>query len=164
METSWREQFRYRFDNFMSRGTAALIAGLGVLSLVVIFVMGAVISLTGIAPDGSTGLSFWEAAWESLMRTLDAGTMGGDQGWSFRIVMFLVTLGGIFVISTLIGVLTSGIEAKLDELRKGRSRVLESGHTVILGWSAQIFTILSELVTANGNQAAPLHRHPGRQR
>ena len=25
------------------------------------------------------------------MRTLDAGTMGGDAGWGFRIVMLLVT-------------------------------------------------------------------------
>ena len=69
------------------------------------------------------------------MRTLDAGTMGGDAGWGFRIVMLLVTIGGIFIVSTLIGVLTTGIEGKLDELRKGRSRVLENDHTVILDWS-----------------------------
>ncbi len=156
MNASWQDQLRYRFDNFMSKGTGALIAGLGVLSLIVIAVMGAIISLAGIAPEGSTsGLSFWEAAWESMMRTLDAGTMGGDQGWSFRIAMFVVTLGGVFIISTLIGVLTSGIEGKVDELRKGRSKVLESGHTVILGWSPKVFSILSELVIANENQPRP---------
>ena len=32
-------------------------------------------------------------------------------------------------------------EGRLDELRKGRSRVIEDGHTVILGWSQSIFTI-----------------------
>ncbi len=89
------------------------------------------------------------------MRTLDAGTMGGDTGWPFRIVMLLVTLGGIFVISALIGVLNTGLDAKLEELRKGRSRVIESNHTVILGWSQQIFSILSELVIANANQRRP---------
>src|SRR5512136_1191825 len=86
------------------------------------------------------------------MRTFDAGTMGGDTGWGFRLVMLFVTIGGIFVVSTLIGVLTAGVEGKLEELRKGRSRVLENGHTLILGWSPQIFTILSELMTANANQ------------
>ncbi len=40
----------------------------------------------------------------------------------------------------------------MDELRKGRSQVLESGHTLILGWSPQVFTILSELMIANENQ------------
>jgi hypothetical protein len=87
------------------------------------------------------------------MRTLDAGTMGSDVGWGYRLVMFLLpTLGGVFVISTLIGVLTAGVEGKLEELRKGRSRVLENDHTLILGWSPQIFTIISELVIANENR------------
>jgi voltage-gated potassium channel Kch len=152
---SWKERLRYSFDNYMAKGTGALIGGLGVLSLVVILVAAAILVITGITPEGGERLSFLEAAWESLMRTLDAGTMGGDTGWGFRIVMFAVTLGGVFVISTLIGVLTSGVEGKMEELRKGRSRVIESNHTVILGWSAQVFPIISELITANENQSKP---------
>ena len=150
-----KERWSYWFDNFMSRGTLALIAGLSVISLIIILVMAAVISLGGLAlaPEGATeGMSFIEAAWEGLMRTLDAGTMGGDAGWGFRLAMFVVTLGGVFFISALIGVLTTGFEGKIEELRKGRSRVLENGHTIILGWSPQIFTIIPEIVTANENQ------------
>jgi len=150
-----KERWNYWFDNYMSRGTLALIGGLTVISLVIILVMAAVISIGGVAlaPAGSTeGLSFMEAAWEGMMRTLDAGTMGGDQGWGFRLAMFVVTVGGVFIISTLIGVLTSGVEGKIEELRKGRSRVLESNHTVILGWSPQIFTIIPEIMAANENQ------------
>ncbi|MFN8594860.1 MAG: hypothetical protein U0559_01555 [Anaerolineae bacterium] len=82
--------------------------------------------------------------------------MGGDAGWGFRIAMLLVTVGGIFVISTLIGVMTNSVEDKVESLRKGRSRVLSFGHTVILGWSEQVFTIVSELVTlkkTNGDHA-----------
>ena len=120
---TWSDRLRYQFDNYMSRGTGALISGLAVFSLVIIVIAGFIVSLGGnmFAPERSPGLSFLEAAWESMMRTLDAGTMGGDSGWGFRIVMFLVTLGGVFVISTLIGVLTSGVESKMDELRKGKS-------------------------------------------
>jgi voltage-gated potassium channel Kch len=44
------------------------------------------------------------------------------------------------------------VEGKIEELRKGRSRVLETSHTVILGWSPQVFTIIPELVIANANQ------------
>ena len=95
-----------------------------------------VIALVGHRARGRRGRSsFLEAFWASLMRTLDAGTMGADAGWGFRIVMLLVTIGGIFIVSTLIGILASGIEGKLDDLRKGRSRVLEADHTVILNWS-----------------------------
>jgi voltage-gated potassium channel Kch len=153
-----RERLDYAFDNYMSRGTLALIGGLFIVSLIIVLIAGAAIALGGgqLGPANDQGateaISFGEAVWEAMMRTLDAGTMGGDVGWGFRGVMFVVTLGGVFVISTLIGVLTTGVEGKLEQLRKGRSRVLENGHTVILGWSPQVFTILSELMTANENK------------
>ncbi len=146
-------RLRYAFDNTMSKGTIALIGLLAALSTLVIGVIAAFVTVAGIAPEGSDQLSFTEAIWMSLMRTLDSGTMGGDAGWSFRIAMLLVTFGGIFVISTLIGVLTSGIEGKIESLRKGRSQVIEQNHTVILGWSQQIFVVISELIAAGANQS-----------
>ena len=79
--------------------------------------------------------------------------MGGDTGSvPFVLAMLTVTLGGIFVVATLIGVISTGIQGKLDELRRGRSIVLEDNHTVILGWSPQVFDIVSELVLANANK------------
>ena len=154
MKPTFRQRFRYHFDNLMSRGTPAMIGMLFALSLAIVMIAGAVISLAGFVQDGETGrLSFLEAAWESLMRTLDSGTMGGDTGVGFRAVMLIVTLGGVFIVSALIGVLNNAIEGQIEHLRKGRSRVLESGHTLILGWSPQIFTILNELMIANENQS-----------
>lgn len=145
------EQLRYQFDNFMARGTVALISGLALVSFAFIILMAALVSLLGVTPEGGDRLTLAEALWGVLMRTLDSGTVGGDNGWSFRLTMLFVTFGGIFVVSTLIGLLSSGIEAKLEELRKGRSRVIESDHIVILGWSLQIFTLISELMLANAN-------------
>lgn len=147
-----RERWRYAFDNFMAKGTISLIGGLAVVSGLFILVMAGLVTAIRLSPADSLW-DFPEAVWETLMRTLDAGTMSGDQGWFFRLAMLFVTFGGIFVISTLIGLLGSGIEGKLQELRKGRSRVIETNHVVILGWSLQIFTLLSELVLANANVA-----------
>jgi ion channel POLLUX/CASTOR len=154
MKYSFRQKFGYWFDNLMARGTSALIGGLALITLVIISVAALIITIGGhlLAPEGMDTLNFFEAAWLSLMRTLDAGTMGGDAGWGFRLMMLLVTIGGIFIVSTLIGVLTSGLEAQIDRLRKGRSLVLENNHTVILGWTPQVFTIISELVIANENR------------
>ncbi|GLR20535.1 lipoprotein [Ciceribacter naphthalenivorans] len=139
----------------MAGGAIALIGWLSVISLVVILVAALFLALTGIAPDGGEPVSFVEGAWESLMRTMDAGTMGGDVGWPFRGVSLFVTIAGIFVFSALIGVLSSGLESKLDELRKGRSRVLEQDHTIILNWSSSIFDVISELVIANQSRRRP---------
>jgi len=155
-QKSFSNVVRYKFDKLMSKGSGALIGALGILSLCLVLFAATVIVIAGITPEGSEeSLGFFEAAWSSLMRTLDPGTMGGDSGWSFRIIMFCVTLGGIFIVSTLIGVLASGIGNKLDDLRKGKSPVMEDNHTLILGWSEKIFTIISELVIANENQKKP---------
>jgi voltage-gated potassium channel Kch len=139
----------------MSRGTIALIGGLFVLSLLVILAVSLFVLITGtLLEDPATeGIDFPEMLWLSLLRTLDPGTMGGDAGSvTFVLAMLAVTLGGIFIISTLIGVISTGISGKLDELRKGRSRVLENDHTVILGWSRQVFDIIGEIVLANENK------------
>lgn len=148
-------RLRYAFDKSMAAGPVALIGWLAIVSLLIVAIAGAFLALTGIAPEGSSPLDFLEAFWEALMRTLDAGTMGADAGWAFRIVMLAVTLGGIFIVSALIGVLSAGVDSKLEELRKGRSQVLESDHTIILNWSPSIFDIISELVVANASRRRP---------
>lgn len=153
--TSLGARLRYGFDKSMAGGTIALIGWLGLVSLGLIVVAGIIVSLFDIAPAGEDPMGFIEGTWASLMRTLDSGTMGGDAGWPFRIVMLLVTLAGIFVVSALIGVLSTGLESKLDELRKGRSQVLERDHTIIFNWSPSIFDIISELVIANESRSRP---------
>lgn len=152
---SWRARLRYQFDKSMAGGTIALIGWLGIISLITIVIAGSFLALTGIAQDGGQPLSFVEGLWESLMRTMDAGTMGGDLGWDFRGVSLVVTISGVFIFSALIGVLNSGLEEKLSQLRKGRSQVLERDHTVIFNWSPSIFDIISELTIANESRRKP---------
>ncbi|MEK7466078.1 MAG: potassium transporter TrkA [Planctomycetota bacterium] len=152
------QKLRYAFDNSMSRGTIALIAWLGAVTAAFLLFASVLVFVAGLAPEGAgpEKREFAQIFWDGLMRTLDPGTMGADAGsWPFRFSMLGITLGGIFIVSTLIGVLTSGIQGRLGELRKGRSRVIEERHTVILGWSAQVFSIISELVEANANQRRP---------
>ncbi|HET7143424.1 MAG TPA: NAD-binding protein [Anaerolineales bacterium] len=142
-----KQRLQYWFDNYMSHGSSAMLSGLFILSALIIFVAAGLVKLTNSAPNGE---GFLEVAWMSLLRTLDSGTMGGDSGSPFFLLMMLiVTFGGIFVVSALIGIINNGIEDKMDELRKGRSTVVENDHTIILGWTPQIFTIVSELVLAN---------------
>ena len=95
--TAWGARLRYEFDKSMAAGPIALIGWLTVISLFVIVVAGAFLALTSIAPEGGEPMSFIEGTWGSLMRTFDAGTMGGDAGWSFRGVSQFVTVAGIFV-------------------------------------------------------------------
>ena len=147
---TFKQRFQYWFDNYMSRGAGAMLTGLFVASAIIILAAAGLVILTHTAPNGE---GFPELAWMSLLRTLDSGTMGGDTGSPFFLFMMLVvTFGGVFVVSALIGIINNGLNDKMDELRKGRSMVLENDHTLILGWSPQVFTIISELILANENR------------
>ncbi|MFI5735815.1 hypothetical protein ACIA49_37230 [Kribbella sp. NPDC051587] len=144
-----RDRLRYWFDSTMSRGTSALIGWLGLASALLVVLITALVVVIAPADVGEHG-GWHGVLWMSLLRTLDPGTMGGDQGGLvFLALMLLVTLGGIFIVSSLIGVVTTGLDNKITVLRKGRSRIVEQDHTVVLGWSEQVFTVIAELAEAN---------------
>lgn len=153
------ERLRYAFDNSMARGTPALVAWLAAITFVLILVFGTVVALFNLRDNDAdaehTGF-FWEL-FQALMHALDPGTVAGDSGtWRFLLTMLALTIAGLFIVSALIGIIAAGIDAKLADLRRGRSRVIESGHTVILGWSEAVFTILAELAVANESAKSPV--------
>jgi voltage-gated potassium channel Kch len=146
---TFRERFRYWFDNTFSGGPRIIIGWLALGTIILVLVMTSISLIPGIQPDGQ---NLKEVFWNILFQALTPNPFDTTTRWQFLVVMLVVTLGSLLMVSILIGTLTSGIEAKMDDLRKGRSKVIESGHTIILGWSPQIFTILFELMTANENQ------------
>ncbi len=150
-----KQKFHYWFDNLMSKGPVAMISLLAFASLLIVIFGALILWIFEIAGTGEAPLGFDEGAWRSLARTMDAGAVGADNGWPYRIVGLVITIGGIFIFSSLIGVLSNGINVKLEDLRKGRSFVIEQDHSLILGWSSKIFTIISELAIANQNKKNP---------
>ena len=142
------ERVRYWFDGFMAKGTIALIGLLAAVTALFILAITGIVAIFQIGP-GDKPAEFAETLWNSMLRTLDPGTMGGDQGTAFRIFMLIITIGGLIVVASLIGIISGAFDSKVEELRKGRSRVLETEHTLILGWSPKVYPIISELIIAN---------------
>jgi ion channel POLLUX/CASTOR len=148
-------RLRYAFDRSMSRGTPALVAWLAVATLLLTMLFAVITSAFNLRQGQGDG--FFHELFESLLHALDPGTVAGDAGnWSYLLAMLALTLGGLVIVSALIGVIAAGIDARLAELRRGRSRVIESGHIVILGWSEAVFTILAELAVANESLRRPV--------
>ena len=147
------ERLRYRFDVWMAGGTVALMGLLGLATLIFVVVLGVITWVVLAIVDDKTSADpdddAFDFIWGSLMRTLDPGTMGGDRGWWFRLLMLIVTIGGLVIVASLIGIVSGAFDSRVEQLRKGRSRVLEKDHTLILGWNSKVFTIVQELATAN---------------
>ncbi len=155
---TWRDKLRYRFENTLSKGTVAIIGWLALLSLAIVVLASLILAAMRVGQDPEDHehpYGFFEGIWQAMLRTLDPGVVAGDSGWQLRLLMLIVTIGGIFIVSILIGTITSGLEARLAELRKGRSRVIEKNFTLILGWSSKVYSIIGELLIANENQKDP---------
>ncbi|MFD0890463.1 potassium transporter TrkA, partial [Streptosporangium algeriense] len=146
-----RERLRYWFDNTMSRGTVALIGWLALISLGLILLV-SLLSLWLTPKEAARNSGLPGMLWVSLMRALSPGKVASDTGSTlFVALMFIASMGGLFIVSALVGVLANGLKTKFEQLREGRSRIIENGHIVILGWSEQVFTIITELVQAHAS-------------
>ncbi|MEX0767618.1 MAG: hypothetical protein WD029_04010, partial [Microthrixaceae bacterium] len=143
-------KLRYMFDTGLSRGPSVVIGWLGLLTLLVILITALLMTILGlVGVNGGAKLGFGEAFWQSMLRVVDAGTFAGDSSWPTRFLGLAITLAGIFLAGSLIGLIANSVDQRVDGLRKGRSKVLESNHTLILGWSTRVPVIVSELVLAN---------------
>jgi hypothetical protein len=143
-----RHRFRYRFDNLLSRGTWAVLLWLGAVTVVAVLVSSALLAAFGVTFSGSENASWIEDFWQSLLRVLDPGTMAADGGWGRRVLALLVTLFGILIAGTLIGLIASGVEQRVEQMQRGRSAVVETGHIVVLGASSRLPAIVEQLAAS----------------
>jgi ion channel POLLUX/CASTOR len=151
-KVNWKEKLHYNIDNIFSKGSRIMIFWLLIVSIAIIMLFALIVVVFNITPTGKEASNFIESMWISLMHTLDASALGEGEGWAYRLFMLIVTLNGVIVISTLIGLISTGLETRLNSLQRGRSKVLEQNHIVILGWNENIFTIIEELCIANENK------------
>ncbi len=153
-----RQRIQYEFDNMMTGGITPIIVF--ILTFVMLFALffASVTYTTSMhqakPPEDieKTKDAFSEILWQTWMHIIDQGTITGEFGWGYRLIMVLPTLFGLLLVATTVGLVSSRINIMLDNLRKGRSLVVVQGHIVILGWSNKIFSIIDELIKANINQ------------
>jgi len=71
--------------------------------------------------------------------------------WADRLTSLLAWIAGTGVNAIVIGFAATAIHGVVDNLKSGKSAVINKNHTLILGWSNRIFPIISELAIANSN-------------
>ena len=147
--TTWGDRVRYWFDSTLARGASVLVGWMALLCLAVVVPASALVVWTD--PHAPESLpdrlaQVWRLTGETLR-------LGGATGTPLRVTTsVLLALVALLYVSTLVGLITTALTERLTALRRGRSTVLEQGHVVVLGWSEQVFTVVSELVAANANQ------------
>ncbi|MFG2985105.1 NAD-binding lipoprotein [Streptomyces sp. NPDC048258] len=147
--TSLRLRLRYRFDHLVAGGTTALIGWLALACLAVVVPASTVLVWSDrTAPSTLSGRL--TAVWVSVGQTLK---IGGAVGSPLHVLASVsLALVALLFVSTLVSLITTGINRRIMSLRRGHSTVLEARHTVVLGWSDQVFPVIGELVAAHANQ------------
>jgi hypothetical protein len=149
-----RAAFKYAFDNFMSRGGLSVFIALMCLFVAAIAVV-AILRFTAnvVAPQESTA-ALRDQWWLSFLQIADGGSIAEDTGSNAvnRVVGIVALLLGMVLFSSLVAFITSQFEAMLTEMRKGKSNVIETGHTLILGFGDRVLEIIRELVIANESE------------
>jgi voltage-gated potassium channel Kch len=150
-----RGRLRYAFDQTMSRGIGALLAWLALVSLALTVLVSVVLTITNTNVGHTT---FFGKMVFAFLHLASAQSIKGDFGfsWSLILAMFLVGVIGLATLAALISIIGRDLRDRFHELSKGRSPVIESGHTLILGWSEAVFTIVRELVIANESRRKPV--------
>ncbi|MCO5575791.1 hypothetical protein L7F22_029596 [Adiantum nelumboides] len=90
-----------------------------------------------------------DAMWRAWTYVADSGNHADSEGLWPRIVSLWISFGGMLIFALMLGLISDAISEKVDSLRKGKSEVIESGHTLILGWSDKLGSLLKQLAIAN---------------
>lgn len=145
-----KERFTYWFDNRVSKGgSLGFIRGLIIASILLAVIIALIIIACGFHEDAEPAGVFWDsiaALLNAWMPYYEEGSLG------YIILMAISAIAGVLFTSVLIGIVTSAIEEKIIDLKKGNSLVLEEGHTVVLGFREGEYTLLEQLVLAAGGK------------
>ncbi|KAF7824301.1 ion channel CASTOR isoform X1 [Senna tora] len=141
-EVSLNKQIAYRVDVFLSVYPYAKPLVLLVATLLLIF-------LGGLALFGVTTDDLAHCLWLSWAYVADSGNHASSEGIGPRLVAVSISFGGMLVFAMMLGLVSDAISEKFDSLRKGKSEVVEQNHTLILGWSDKLGSLLNQLAIAN---------------
>ena len=154
------QRWRYRFDTFMARGGASIFKMLTAVFLVALAVIallrGALLYFAPELPLTHEDIGFFGNLYVTFLELTDPGNMVQDLESSvwYKVLAVIAGLVGIVLLSALIAFITTALDQKINELKRGRSKVIEEDHTLILGWNEQrIVEILNELILANESES-----------
>ena len=156
MKNSFRDRLNYKAERFLSKGGSSIFKSLLIIFIVVFIVLVSLrLLLINIFPSLNYTGDFFRDIWVTFLEMTDPGNMNQDNKAPtyLKILTILSGLTGVILLSMLIGFITTALDTMLYDFRKGRGKVIENNHTIILGWNERVVDVVRELVLANESES-----------
>lgn len=139
---------RFYFDNALSKPRNFILFLL--LTSAILGMIMAIIQYFLLKEENFPGINGW---WNGFSRILDPFGLifRKAEKWSERGVNAMYWTFGTVISGTVVAFITQNLISLVQRLKAGRSQVISSDHTLILGWSNNIHVIVSEIAKANSN-------------
>lgn len=152
---SRRARWRYQFDNSLFRSPTSFIWWLIAATAIATGITTLIWVILQPVSDYNAIDGYFQQYFQAF-NTIFFGNGPSMATWVDRVFAMFCWLISTAITATIIAMATTMIGERMDELKRGKSAVLESGHTLILGWSSRVFPILSQIAMANENTANPV--------
>ncbi len=93
-----------------------------------------------------------DGLWDSWTFMVDGGTHGIAVEASERWLSFGISWNGILILCVLQALICDVYSEKMNQLKTGRGKVVETGHSLILNWSDKTVGIIKEMALANQSE------------
>lgn len=157
MSFSVKDKLKYRFERYLNKGGSSIFMSLFVVFMVLfVLIIGIRYLILLFFPElGHPNHSgFMDDIWATWLQLTDPGNMNQDNAsptW-LKITTILSGVVGVIILSMLIAFITTTLENVFYNFRKGRGKVIEEDHTLILGWNERVVDIIRELIIANESE------------
>ena len=149
-----RRHFDQLVDRALVRGSLLAVGLLLAGSLIIVFVGALVVAIGNINLENDRS-AVLDVAWEVLLRAMSPDQLMDNHEWGARIVLLVVTVIGLLLVSTLISILNSVIERRMEFIHRGRGLVTVNDHLVLLNWNKFGIRVVREVAQAAEPGRAP---------
>jgi len=153
------ERSMYRMERQFSRhGWALQIFLLVLFGAVVLTLCGMCYALVWEYDDriddrAEEDVSPWlEGVWQAWTFMADGGTHASRTKAQQRVVGASISIMGIIYLGIVLAVIVDMVRSRIDAMKRGRTMVFETGHTLVVNWTDKTIPVIQELCNANKSE------------
>ena len=142
---------KYRFNKAFEKDLLNLIVFFLFLSFIGVTIISTLIFVLQKIGVLSENNFFTETLWQGFRLFFDQNAifnLGNKNTFLDYFFKFNITIFGILIFSSIIGIVTNLISNRIEELRTGKTKIEEENHIVFFNFSRRLIPLLTELCKA----------------